>query len=272
MKIIKKAMAMGNGAAVYIPREYSGRQVVILLPEGINDIKKRIIEKLVDHMENIVGVYLFGSHARDESNLLSDIDVLIITKDEDKSLKKLFDDMDVRVTTLERIKKSIENLPAITLPILKEAKTIINPVLLDELKNSKLNYKNFKWNFEDIKRIIRIIETFIEVDKEDISISHIYSLIMRARVCYMIDCLIKNRQFSNREFQAEMIKRELSVKTYEKYYDIYRRVRDGEEIDGKIDKEEITKLIKLIKKYASELENNVKHKALTSYKTRGFKS
>jgi len=260
MKIIKKAIAMGNGAAVYIPREFSGRQIAIILPEGIADIKRRIVERLADHLGNIVGVYLFGSYARDESHLLSDVDVLIITKDEDKSLKPLFGDMDVRVTTLEKIKKSIENLPAITLPLLKEAKTIINPVLLDELKNSKINYKNFKWNFDDIGRTLKIIKTFIEVDEEDISISHIYSLIMRARICYIISCLLKNRQFSNAGLQAEMAKRGLNGKTYEKYYGIYRRVRDGEEIEGRIDKAEIMKLISLIARYVSELKNETQKK------------
>lgn len=265
MRIIKKAIVMGNSAAVYVPKEYSGRQVVITLPEGLEDIKRRVIEALADRMGNIVGVYLFGSYARNESHLLSDIDVLIITKDEDKGLKRLLYDMDARVVTLEKMKKSIENLPAITLPVLKEAKTIINPVLLDELKNSKINYGNFKWNFEDIKRIIRIIESFIDIDEEDISISHIYSLIMRARICYMMGCLLKDRQFSNREFQAEMIKRGLSGKTYERYYDIYGRVRDGEEVEGKIDKEEIVKFINIIKKYASKLENDVKHKVFQSH-------
>ncbi|MDO8517470.1 MAG: DUF2080 family transposase-associated protein, partial [Nanoarchaeota archaeon] len=127
MRIIKKVIEIGNGAAVYVPREYSGKQVVIILPEGVNEIKRRIIEKLTDHMENIVGVYLFGSYARGESHSLSDIDVLIITKEEAKGLKFLFEDMDVRVITLEKLKKSIDSLPAMSLPILKEAKTIINP-------------------------------------------------------------------------------------------------------------------------------------------------
>ena len=265
MKLIKKAVVMGNGAAIYVPKEYSGKQVVIILPEGIEAIKRRIIEKLIDYMGNIVGVYLFGSYARNESHLLSDVDVLIITKDEDKSLKQLFDDIDVRVITLEKIKKSIERFPAITIPILKEAKTIINPLLLDELRNIKINYKNFKWNFDDIKRIIKIIETFIKVDEEDISISHIYSLIMRARICYMIGCLLKNRQFSNKGLQIEMIRRGVDEKKYEKYYDIYRKVRGGEEVEGKIDKEEINYFISIIKKYASELENDVKRKAFQSH-------
>lgn len=260
MRIIKKAIGMGNGAAVYVPKEYSGRQVVVILPDGIDDIKKRIIEKLSDRMENVVGAYLFGSYARGERHILSDIDLLVITKDKEKGLKQIFDDMDVRVMTLETIKKSIEKFPAMMMPILKEAKTIINPVLLDELKNSKINYKNFKWNFDDIKRIIKIIETFIETDEDDIDISHVYSLIMRARISYMMDCLIKNKQFSNAELENEMIKRGLDKKTYEGYYAIYRKVRDDEIVSGKIDKEKIMHFIGIIKKYASELENESKKK------------
>jgi len=260
MKIIKKAVAMGNGAAIYIPKEYSGRQVAVILPEGISSIKKRIIERLSGRMENIVGVYLFGSYAREESSLLSDIDVLVITKDEDKSLKQLFDDMDVRILTLEKIKKSIDRMPVFILPILKEAKTVINPVLIDELKNSKINYRKFKWNFDDIKRITRIIEKFIEIDEEDIDISHIYSLVMRARICYMIECLLKDRQFSNSGLKAEMAKRGIDEKKYEKYYGIYQKIRDDEEIQGRIDKEEIEYFISIIKKYALELENESKKK------------
>jgi len=261
MKLIKKAIEIGNGAAVYVPKEYSGRQIVIILPERAEDIKKRVVERLADHLENVVGVYIFGSYARDESHLLSDIDVLVITRNDEKRLKQLFEDIDARIMTLEQIKKSIERFPALILPILKEAKTVINPVLLDELKNSKINYENFKWNFDDIRRVLKIIETFIEADEEDISISHIYSLVMRARVCYMIESLLKSGQFSNLELKTEMVKRGIDEKTYERYYEIYRRIRDDEKVEGKIDKEEILRFISIIKKYTSQLENESKKAA-----------
>ncbi|MDP1695926.1 MAG: nucleotidyltransferase domain-containing protein [archaeon] len=260
MKLIKKAIEIGNGAAVYVPKEYSGREIVIILPEGIVEIRRRIIERLEDYMENIVGVYLFGSYARGESHSLSDIDLLIITQNEAKELKHLFTDMDVRVSTLDGIKKSIEHLPAISLPIIREAKTIINPILLEELKKSKINYKNFRWNFDDTRRVIKIIEDFIKIDEEDIGLSHIYSLFMRARVCYMIDGLLRDKQFSNKGLQEELAKRGLDRRKYEEYYNIYRKVRDDEEVEGKIDKSDITQFINIIKKYASELENESKKK------------
>jgi len=261
MKIIKKAIEIGNGAAVYVPREYSGKQIVIILPEGITEIKRRIIEKLADYMENIVGIYLFGSYARGESNSFSDIDVLIITKNEAKELKQIFDDLDVRVMTLDKIKKSIGNLPVLILPILKEAKTIINPVLLEELQNSKINYKNFKWNFDEIKQALKTIEVFIEADEEDISLSHIYSLVMRARACYMIESLLKNKKFSNQGLREELLKRGLDNKKYEDYLAVYRRVRGGEEVESKIEKKEIEYFIRIIKKYLKELENEARKKA-----------
>ena len=55
---------MGNGAAVYIPKEYSGREIVIILPEGIDEIKRRVLTNLIEFMPNIIGVYIYGSYAR----------------------------------------------------------------------------------------------------------------------------------------------------------------------------------------------------------------
>ena len=41
MRLVKKAVDIGNGAAVYVPKEYSGREIILLLPEGIQEIKQR---------------------------------------------------------------------------------------------------------------------------------------------------------------------------------------------------------------------------------------
>jgi len=81
---------------------------------------------------------------------------------------------------------------------------------------------------------------------------------MRARVCYMIQGLIENKQFSNAGLRNELVGRGLDEKKYNSYYQIYQKVRDGGEVEGRINKEEITNFISIIKKYALELENESK--------------
>ena len=58
-----------------------------------------------------------------------------------------------------------------------------------------------------------------------------------------------------------MIKRGLDSKKYDEYYEVYRKVRDEEEVAGKINKEDIEYFIRIIKRYTSELENESKKAA-----------
>lgn len=261
MRMVKQVVEIGNGAAVYVPKEYSGREVVVIFPEEIEDIQKRVLNKLMDFMSNVIGVYVYGSYARGEENENSDIDILIVINEKDERINAVLEDMDARVMTLESIKQSIVKFPGLIMPILNEAKTILNPLLLGELKNSKINYKNFKWNFEDTKRAIKIVEDFIKLDEKNISASHIYSLIMRLRVLNMLEGLIKKRNFSNQKIFEMLKKNNFSDVEIERFFEIYRKIRNDEKVKGKIEKEEILKLICLLKGYLKEVENEAKKKA-----------
>jgi len=258
MKIVRKAVEIGNGAAVYVPREYKGRQILIVLPEGIEEIRRRVLTRLVDFMPNVLGVYLYGSYARGESTRESDIDLLIIVQEKDDKIKALFDDIDVRVLTLESAKKSVKNFPIPTMIMLRESETFLNPLLLEELKKETPDLRGLKWHFEEIKGMIKIIEGFIELDDKDIDASHVYSLIMRARVLYMIECLLKDKAFSNDAVKKKLLKYGLNEKVFNDYYQIYQRIRDDKEVKEKIDKEEIERLIRIIKKYCKEIGNETK--------------
>lgn len=260
MKLLKQVVEIGNGAAVYVPKEYIGKEVVVTLPENLENIKKRILTSLIDYMPNILGVYLYGSYARNEQEMQSDIDVLIIVKEQDERIKEKLKDIDVRIIQIDKLRKTIKEYPLFIIPILREAQTLLNPSLLEELKNEKIDLKKFKWNFDEIKRTIKIIEKFIEIDEEDISPSHIYSLIMRIRVCYLIECIIKNKNFSNAGVKVLLNKEGLNKEDIKKYVEIYREVRDNKAMKDKVSKEEILKLISILKNYSEKLENETKKK------------
>lgn len=261
MKIMKKVVEIGNGAAVYVPREYKGRQVLIVLPEGIEEIKKRVLARLIDFMPNVLGVYLYGSYARGESTKASDIDLLIVVKEKNDKIKALFDDIDVRVLTLESIRNSIKNFPVPIMIMLREAEVFLNPLLLEELRQEKYDLKGLRWHFEDIKRIIKIIEGFIKLDEKDIDASHIYSLMMRARVLFIIECLLEKKAFSNEGVKKKLLKYGLSERLFDCYYQIYQKIRANETVKEKVNKEEIEKLIDIIKRYSKTLENETKKEA-----------
>ncbi|MBI2448788.1 nucleotidyltransferase domain-containing protein [Candidatus Pacearchaeota archaeon] len=260
MRLIKQAVEIGNGAAVYVPREYAGKEVEIIIPEGIDEIKKRVLNKLINFMPNVLGIYLYGSYARNEQTKESDIDILILTREKDDKIKYIFEDIDIRVLTLEETNKAIESFPAIIIPILRESISFVNPLLLEELKKRKFDLKKFIWHFDDTKRIIKIIEKFIEINEEEISNSHIYSLIMRIRVLYMIESLIKNKSFNNIDIKKILLNNGLSKRIYNKFYFIYNKIRNNEEPKDKINKNEILILIKIIKKYLGKIENETEKK------------
>ena len=164
MQIIKKAVEIGNGAAVYVPREYANREVVITLPEGIEEIKKRILEKVFAFMPDILGIYLVGSYARGEETRESDVDVLVITRGINKRIKE--EEYDILFISLEVIKKQLKENALPLLPMLKEAKVIINPELTEKLKEAKLNYHNLRYHIETTKTAMNVVKADIELERE----------------------------------------------------------------------------------------------------------
>jgi len=85
--IVKHAREVGTSAGVLLPRKWLNKQVVVtLFPPKKEDIAKKIIEIIFRHNldDEVKGIYLFGSYARGDYDFDSDIDVLVITKDEGK--------------------------------------------------------------------------------------------------------------------------------------------------------------------------------------------
>ena len=133
--------------------------------------------------------------------------------------------------------------------------------LNEDLKKERYNLKGLKWHFEDIKRIIKIIEKFIELDDKDIDASHVYSLIMRARILYMIECLLKEVIFGNKGVKNRLLQYDLDEKLFDYYYQIYQKVKNNEEIKENISRDNIERLMGIIKIYLKEVENETEKKA-----------
>ena len=95
MELIKKTVKAGNSSAVTLPKSWLNKEVRIELvkksKETILDETLKIIENYIETNE-IIGIYLTGSYARNEEDEKSDIDIIIITENTfyKKALQKEF--------------------------------------------------------------------------------------------------------------------------------------------------------------------------------------
>ena len=259
MIIKKRAIRMGNSAAVYLPKKYENAEIVIHLPEGIEEVRQRAIELLLPHLGDVLGAYIFGSWAREEQETDSDIDILVILG-EKQEIKNPYEDIDLRIATLESVERSIENYPAMIMPLLKEANVIINPKLLAELRGKEIDVRKFEWSFEEAKSMLGIVKSSLEMDRKagTVNLDLVYSLILRLRTAYAIESLIKDKVFSN--FGVKKIASDygLNESAYNRLYRVYRQVRDNKRVAERVKIEEIEHLLEIVKNYLNKVENEAK--------------
>jgi len=252
-EIIKKTFKLGNSAGVLLPMDWRDRKVKIKLID--TSINLEIIEILEekDMLKNTLGIYLAGSYARGEETTSSDIDILVITDKLNKQIK--IGNFEIICVSKEKFEKSFKtNLYLVSL--VNESKTILND---DLIKNYKIKAKeiSIKKNLEDIKSITKINEKSIEIDiemKKKVSDETLYSLVLRFRELYLIDCIKNSKSPSNGQF-IHLIEKIATKESYNAYLRIKKDLKSKEIIPP----EEAMSLIKEIKKRVKRIENAKKN-------------
>ncbi|MBI1936227.1 nucleotidyltransferase domain-containing protein [Candidatus Woesearchaeota archaeon] len=229
-QIIKRVVQSGNGGAVWVPKSWLGQEVVVILPQKPKlDLKERVIHLLEPYLKDILSVFIYGSYARHEATKESDIDIMILTN---KELKISINEPNIELTVfpLEKFKKAVEKHPVVYYQMVQEAEPLVNGHVLEELKNIKIENKNFKGYIIETKEQIKSSKDLLELDKLDgefiKSYSAIYSIILRLRGVFIMKCILHKERFSNKNFNAWILKNEIPNQEFERCYLAYRSVRD----------------------------------------------
>lgn len=218
MELVKDTIRLGNSAGVLLPKEFLNTQVKIVL-QPLN-IEKDVLDILLKEnlLENVLGVYLTGSYARKEQTIESDVDILVITDNIDKSIKRgKYEILLVSKKIADEQKK--ENIFPL-IPMMMEAKPIINKELLKDYTNTPLTEKNLKWHIDTTKSAMKVVKEYIELSRDaniGVADAAAYSLILRLRTIYIIDCLRKNKRWTKKEFLSLIKKISKSLNAYERY-------------------------------------------------------
>ncbi|MEK6907215.1 MAG: DUF2080 family transposase-associated protein [Nanoarchaeota archaeon] len=255
-QIRKRVARSGNGGAVWVPKDWLGEEIIVTRIETPKlSLEEGIINILLPYLKEISGIFLYGSYARKEETKDSDIDILVITKNIPKIEKnKKFD---INFIEIKKIREAVQNNPFIY-EIVNEAKPIINTYLLDELKQSKKDFKHFiEWFKDTTSDSIKIAETFINLDKMESnylsSYNVIYSLILRLRGVFLIKSVLDNKIFLNSSFK-KFITKFISESEFKKVYKIYKNIRGNKKIENlKIEINIIEKILEVLDKEVKNL-------------------
>lgn len=232
---IKKAIKAGNSSAVILPRSWLNKDVRvelikktpdIILLEVIDIIKKYI------KLDDVIGIYLTGSYARGEEDEDSDIDILVLTRNTDREM--ISDGIyNILIISLELLKYKLkENLFPIG-PMITEAKPLLNSDYLNSI-NVKITKNNIKWYLDTtddkIKLIKEIIEELKNKNKKYTSDKIAYTLVLRIRTLYIIKNLIKNKNYSKKDFLNLIKKISGGKNAYERYLVVKNNLKEKDGI------------------------------------------
>ena len=238
----------GNSAGVLVPKSWLGQEVKVSLVDRTLQIKKEVFEILKDYFQDIIGVYLVGSYARGEQGKNSDIDIIAVSKDLKKEI--ISGKYHVSIYPVESIEKTLKKNPMMIYPRLVEAKPLFNSSFLEGL-DLKYDVKNFSEFIRSTKRIAKINREILELDKLDgeflESVDVIYSLILRLRGIFILDCLSKGGKYSRDSFEKWIVK-EIPNIEFENIYGAYENIKNDEKVSGKFNIEIAERLLGLLER------------------------
>lgn len=214
-ELIKQAFRLGNSAGIILPKDWDGRKVSVRLID--KSLQQEIIEILEEEnlLKDTIGVYLAGSYARNEETEMSDIDVLVITGNINKQLKK--GKYDFIFVSKDKFEKSVMKslyLASLT----NEAKVILNADFLNRFKD-EIWKVSIKKHLKELESVTSINKKFVALDKELnelVGDETIYSLVLRLRELYLIECLRKRKMPSNKIF-IDLLKKIATEESYGAY-------------------------------------------------------
>lgn len=249
-RIIRKVSVIGNGGHIFAPKEWVGEEVVLMRMPKLG-IKQEIIKILLPYLHNLSGIYLIGSHARKEATERSDIDVLAITDRINKRI--LHGKYDILLVSIENLEKQLKTNILPLLPMIMEAEPLLNAALIEKYKKTLLTKENLSFHVETTKSALAMNREFIklaELDKENLSDTVAYSLILRLREIYIVNCLIKKKSWDNKTFLSLIKQISGSLKAYEGYL----RVKDNKKNKNELPINEAEKIYDYILKRIKEQE------------------
>jgi len=243
--IIKKVMKSGNSGSVYVPKEWIDQLVLIRL----FSVNGMVLDALSPYLGNILGIYLYGSHARGDETRDSDIDVFVITNKE--IVLREMHGMNIEVIRMDEIEDYFKEHPIEFYSMIREAVPIMNESLLEKLRGFELDSEKIKKYYEDVERTLTLVK---ELERDGDLSGAVYSLILRLKGMYIIQ--LGDREYSREGFEDFMAEKGIKKERFRRLYGVYRAKRGDKEVGYEVSLRDVRMLYEIAEKVLGEVRNS----------------
>jgi predicted nucleotidyltransferase len=245
--VVKEVMDRGHSGTIYLPKAWIGQRVVVQ-PLNVRDY---VLGALTPYLEDVSGLFLYGSYARGEQSDVSDIDVLVVS--EKKFPVEKVGLINIESGSLDQIKARISKDPVGYYSIVQEAVPLINAPLLSELKKIVPGRQGLKEYYDLTESALRICDGLLKEGGSDQS-GVIYSLVLRLRGLYMLRCRMRKEGYSTEGLLDYVSGKGIGRETFEKICSVYRAGK----VDGPKPKQRVPiKTVRQLYRIVSDLLKNL---------------
>lgn len=214
-KMVKRVIPSGNAGGVYVPKKWINQYVVVSLFRA----EDYVLDIFKPYREDILGIYLHGSHARGDSRPDSDINVLVVCKKEIYYPRK--PGLNAELVLLEDLEGYASDSPADYFSLVNEAVPLVDAGLLEKMRDYSLDEEKINKVCTDAGLSLRML---CNLTSEGDYAAAIYSLMYRLRGLYIVHARV--RKYTHRGFEEFLCSAGLTDKDFRRMYDTYRAKRD----------------------------------------------
>jgi|WetSurMetagenome_2_1015567.scaffolds.fasta_scaffold50493_2 predicted nucleotidyltransferase len=243
-KIVKKVIPSGNAGGVYVPKKWINQYVVVTLFRA----EDYVLDVFRPFMNDIIGLYMHGSHARGDSCPESDINVLVVAKKEIPYQRK--PGLNAEIVLLEALSSYAQASPVDYYSMLNEAVPLMDSGLLEKMKAYSMDDDLIRKFCRDVEISLKMLDHLVS---EGDHAAAVYSLMYRLRGLYILHARV--RKYTHKGFEEFLCSSGLSREDFYRFYGIYRAKRDDKVVPGGADMVDIDSLLKITGKTLKEIKN-----------------
>lgn len=243
-RIVKKVIPSGNAGGVYVPRKWVNQYVVVTLSRADD----YVLDVFAPYMDDIRGIYLYGSHSRGDACTDSDINVLVVVEKDIAYQRK--PGLNAEIVPLDALSDYASASPVDYYCMINEVIPLFEKGRLEKLRDYSLDDEKIKKFCGDVRRSLDILDRLMS---EGDYAAAVYALIYRLRGLYVVHARL--RKYTHMGFEEYLCRMGLSENDFRRLYGIYRAKRDDKAVTDMPTPKDVETLQRIAEKLLKEVKS-----------------